>query len=59
MEINVSLKGDNMQKDKTSSTNALLGKDIMEAVWSDMALTELPSWVTDVPRNWGTATHGN
>jgi hypothetical protein len=30
----------------------------MEAVWADMALTELPSWVSDVPRNWGTPTRG-
>ena len=30
----------------------------MEAVWADMALTILPSWVTDVPRNWGTTTRG-
>jgi len=30
----------------------------MEAIWADMALTELPSWVTDVPPNWGTATRG-
>ena len=48
-----------MQKGKTGSTprtNTFLGKDIMEAVWSDMAVTELPSWVTDVPHNWGTTT---
>jgi hypothetical protein len=30
----------------------------MEAVWADMALTELPSWVTDVPHNWGTTVRG-
>jgi hypothetical protein len=30
----------------------------MEAVWADMALTELPSWVSDVPSNWGTPTRG-
>lgn len=30
----------------------------MEAIWADMALTVLPSWVTDVPRNWGTTTRG-
>ena len=30
----------------------------MEAIWANMALTELPSWVTDAPCNWGTATHG-
>lgn len=41
-----------------SATGALLGKDIMEAIWADMVHTQLPSWVTDVPSNWGTATHG-
>jgi hypothetical protein len=30
----------------------------MEAVWADMALTELPSWVTKAPSNWGTAARG-
>ena len=30
----------------------------MEAVWADMALTILPSWVMDVPRNWGTTMWG-
>ena len=30
----------------------------MEAVWTDMALTKLPSWVTKAPSNWGTATRG-
>ncbi len=30
----------------------------MEAVWADMALTELPSWVTKAPPNWGTAARG-
>ncbi len=30
----------------------------MEAIWADMAQTILPSWVTDVPRNWGTAAQG-
>ncbi|KAH9163392.1 hypothetical protein EDB89DRAFT_1912716 [Lactarius sanguifluus] len=32
--------------------------DVMEAIWEDMALTELPSWVTTVPHNWGTAARG-
>ncbi len=41
-----------------STTGAILGKDIMEAIWADMARTQLPSWVTDVPRNWGTAARG-
>jgi len=30
----------------------------MTAVWEDMARTQLPSWVTDVPRNWGTPARG-
>ena len=30
----------------------------MEAVWGDMALTELLSWVTKAPSNWGTAARG-
>jgi hypothetical protein len=30
----------------------------MEAIWEDMALTELPSWVSKAPSNWGTATRG-
>jgi len=40
------------------TTGAILGKDVMEVVWADMKLTEIPSWVTDVPRNWGTAARG-
>jgi len=58
VEENATLAGKSVQKGKTSSTTGtVLGEDIMEAVWADMALTELPSWVLDVPRNWGTATH--
>ncbi len=59
VEENAILPGNSVQKGKTSSTTgAVLGKDIMEAIWADMALTELPSWVMDIPRNWGTATCG-
>jgi hypothetical protein len=44
---------------KTSSvTGAILGKDVMEAIWADMKHTELPSWVTGVPHNWGSAARG-
>ncbi|KAH9170487.1 hypothetical protein EDB89DRAFT_2071873 [Lactarius sanguifluus] len=45
-----------VQKQKLTSltSGAILGKDIMEAIWEDMALTKLPSWVTTVPHNWGT-----
>lgn len=30
----------------------------MQAVWDDMERTELPSWMSPAPRNWGTATRG-
>lgn len=30
----------------------------MEEVWSDMKLTELPSWMSPAPPNWGTAARG-
>jgi hypothetical protein len=30
----------------------------MEAIWADMTLTELPSWVSKAPPNWGTAARG-
>ncbi|EDQ99107.1 uncharacterized protein LACBIDRAFT_317644 [Laccaria bicolor S238N-H82] len=39
-------------------SRAVLGSDVMEAVWEDMAFTQLPSWVGLVPRNWGTAKRG-
>ena len=38
--------------------NAVLGKDVMAAVWADMARTRTPSWITEAPRNWGTAERG-
>ena len=37
---------------------AVLGRDVMEAVWNDMRLTELPSWMSPAPPNWGTAARG-
>ena len=36
----------------------MLGSDVMEAIWEDMAFTQLPSWVGLVPRNWGTSKRG-
>ena len=30
----------------------------MEAVWADMACTQLPSWIASAPPNWGTAERG-
>lgn len=30
----------------------------MEAIWADMASTQLPSWIGSPPRDWGTASRG-
>lgn len=30
----------------------------MEAVWSDMARTQLPTWIGSPPRRWGTKAYG-
>jgi hypothetical protein len=30
----------------------------MEEIWKDMKLTELPSWMSPAPSNWGTTTRG-
>lgn len=37
---------------------AVLGRDVMEEVWNDMKLTELPSWMSPAPPNWGTTSRG-
>ena len=36
----------------------VLGKDVMNTIWSDMRKTVLPSWIGPAPKNWGTATRG-
>ncbi|KAK0183688.1 hypothetical protein F5146DRAFT_1147968 [Armillaria mellea] len=36
----------------------VLGKSIMEAVYDDMKKTWLPSWVSCVPKDWGTPSCG-
>ena len=36
-----------------SSKHIVLGKDVMEAVWNDMKLTKLPTWILPAPPNWG------
>ena len=41
-----------------TSGRVVLGRIVMKSVWSDMKATELPSWVTRVPHNWGTRTRG-
>lgn len=44
--------------EQVSESRDVLGRDILEAVWHDMACTELPSWMSPAPRNWGTAKRG-
>lgn len=44
--------------EQISESRDVLGRDILEAVWRDMACTELPSWMSQAPRNWGTAARG-
>ncbi|KAJ7223836.1 hypothetical protein C8J57DRAFT_1094168 [Mycena rebaudengoi] len=40
------------------NTGAVLGHDVMSAIWTDMSRTILPSWVGAAPSNWGTAKRG-
>ncbi|KAF9642264.1 hypothetical protein BDM02DRAFT_3193584 [Thelephora ganbajun] len=40
------------------TSRGVLGKDVLQEVWDDMKLTELPSWMSSAPPNWGTAAWG-
>lgn len=40
------------------TSRGVLGKDVLQEVWDDMKLTELPSWMSPAPHNWGTAARG-
>ncbi|RXW11977.1 hypothetical protein EST38_g13878 [Candolleomyces aberdarensis] len=40
------------------SSDALLGKDMMDTVWKDMDRIRLPSWITPAPYDWGTVRRG-
>ena len=46
------------EPDKPTSRRIVLGSTVMEEVWSDMTRTQLPSWITAAPHNWGTASRG-
>lgn len=37
---------------------AVLGKDVMAHIWSDMVNCQIPSWISPAPRNWGTTQMG-
>lgn len=51
-------RGNVEQMISTQTSRSVLGKDVLQAVWEDMKLTELPSWMSPAPPNWGTATRG-
>ena len=38
--------------------HVVLGRTVMQAVWEDMKRTQLPTWVSAAPSNWGTAERG-
>lgn len=40
------------------SNYAILGKEIMSEVWADMKNTQLPTWISPVPSNWGEKERG-
>lgn len=40
------------------SNRAVLGRDVMEAVWKDMESAQLPSWIGSAPARWGTTERG-
>ncbi|PPR07348.1 hypothetical protein CVT24_007483 [Panaeolus cyanescens] len=41
-----------------SNQRVVLGKEIMQMVWSDMKNTITPTWVATAPPNWGTKQRG-
>ena len=41
-----------------SSNRVIFGKEVMEAIWEDMKRTQLPSWISPAPPNWGTTERG-
>lgn len=45
-------------KELQSPHHVVLGKDVLTAVGADMAHTQLPSWISPMPHNWGTAARG-
>jgi hypothetical protein len=45
-------------KENDETHSAVLGKDVLEVVWSDMKKAQLPSWISPAPHNWGTPTRG-
>ena len=47
-----------IQDSARPSSRVVLGKEVMEAVWADMRRTQLPSWISTPPHNWGLPGRG-
>ncbi|KAF8658388.1 hypothetical protein AX16_001997 [Volvariella volvacea WC 439] len=43
---------------EASNKRVVLGRDVMKTVWEDMTRTQLPSWISPAPSQWGTAQRG-
>ncbi|KAJ3778221.1 hypothetical protein FB446DRAFT_632503, partial [Lentinula raphanica] len=43
---------------KQGSPRAVIGKDLLEEIWADMALSVLPSWIQPAPQKWGIPAAG-
>ncbi|KAG5220365.1 STE/STE11/BCK1 protein [Salix suchowensis] len=44
------------QRDQPLLRRVVLGKDVMQEIWTDMGHTQLPSWVSGVSREWSTTS---
>lgn len=47
-----------ISKQKNKDARLVLGKEIMSAVHTDMKKTELPSWISPAPHDWGSTKRG-
>ncbi|KAJ3722348.1 hypothetical protein C8R42DRAFT_580159 [Lentinula raphanica] len=43
---------------KQNSPRAVIGKDLLEKIWADMARSVLPSWIQPAPQKWGIPATG-
>ncbi len=44
------------QRDQPLLRRIVLGRDVMQEIWTDMGHTQLPSWVSGVSREWSTTS---
>ncbi|KAJ3500882.1 hypothetical protein NLJ89_g9593 [Agrocybe chaxingu] len=47
-----------IKEEVPNSNRAILDREMMHAVWADMTRSQLPTWITPPPPNWGTAKRG-